>query len=48
MRLAGLLIFGVIALWLYRPDAEDNLVRMILGGLALTLFALGSMRRRER
>ena len=48
MRISGLLILGVIALWLYNPNANDNLVRLTLGGVAITLLALGSLPRREK
>jgi hypothetical protein len=47
MRLSALLIFAVVGLWLWKPEANDNFVRVVLCGLAVTLLALGSMRNRR-
>ena len=48
MRISGLLIIGIIALWLWKPDTNVNIVRVVFVGVAVTLFALGSMRRERR
>ena len=43
MRLAGLAMLGLVALHLWRPQTDPNVLNLIIGGLGLTFLALGSI-----
>jgi hypothetical protein len=48
MRLAGLAMLGLVALFLYLQPKDMNLVNVVVGGVGLTFLGLGSIRTERR
>ena len=48
MRLAGIAMLCLVALHLWRPQTDPNIINVILGGLGLTFLAIGSIGHERR
>jgi hypothetical protein len=48
MRLAGLSMLGLVALFLYFQPSNMNVVNLIVGSVGVTFLVLGSIRRERR